>query len=336
MARVTGCATRVTMRARAKGRADAGPVCVFTLPRRARKGTVGLIDYLRQTETYYASAIDDAVAFMLDRSVVSDEQSEAAYELVYSIRDQLAGEGRSIRLTFDEARLLAELLDGVLHWQRDYDWRIEAAAIAADDLDDAPTEREYSDGAWALERTRARLASVPSRPSVRQGDLLTVAGEELLPDRDYEIVAVSETGLDLRDADGQSHQVERADFARMDADVEQRFSAPGMAVPEVPDPPPPPEPPWTDDDRRLQSLIGIVSLAQNQLNVLRRDIAACEQGFFDTSHPERTANKFGRQMPHWEEMKANALPRIEELKARPTERTSALLEKLDWVLSRAH
>ena len=172
MARET---VRNAPRRRRSGVAQTKPMCVFSLPGRARAGVVGMIDYLSDCQHYYASAFDDAVESTLDTGgYVTEEQSEGGSELILSICEQFAGPPRSrIRLTPDEARLLAELLDNVLDYQRDYDWRIVAAAEATCGLTDAPTERECSTGLWAIERARVRLTVQP-RAALREGDVVDI------------------------------------------------------------------------------------------------------------------------------------------------------------------
>jgi len=175
--------------------------------------------------------ISNPATLVLDLDCDPDDvQYDGAVAMIAGLADKLATPSRAaVPFTVDEQLLLAAMLDYAFYKDGIHDrqqWPIEAAAEALyPNLEDAPNAAQYDRALRLLYETRGRLEPLPDRPDVRPGDCLHAWDLEDLEENEggYQVVAVDDETLTVRDADGADHTVSCAAIAARDAGVVHYF-----------------------------------------------------------------------------------------------------------------
>ena len=219
------------------------------------RAAAGLLEWLRAAADRRHHdqewAIANPVCLVLDLDCdPNDSQYDSALSIIGELAARLDTPTRAaFRFSVDEHLLLAALLDYAFYKDDVHDrqqWSIEGAAEALyPALEDAPNAAQYDRAHRLLRKTRARLEPLPKRPEIRVGDALLAEDlEELEENEDgYEIVAVSELVVTVRDAEGIDHEVSRSAIAEHAATVVRYFGDFETQ---------PTDPAWVEEQRRRQ------------------------------------------------------------------------------------
>lgn len=238
--------------------------------------------------------------------VPSSDQYGSAVAIIGMLADRFATPTRAaVALSEDEHLLLAAVLDQAFYQHERYDnqqWSIEAAAAALyPNLDDAPSAHQYDTALAALRAARARLDPLPERTPIRVGDALLAWDLDQLDDNDhgYEIVAVSDDTVDVRDEEGIDHSISRAAIDARRAGIE-RFFGDFETVPTPYQPSQEDLQRWAERARldRAKNFVRMHNWPLEKVQQLDFAIAACEgmiDGFVDgsirTGSVERSVSK---------------------------------------------
>jgi len=229
----TGASIRLTA---AQSRATAGPL----------EWLRGAADRRHHDQEW---AIANPICQVLDLDCdPNDDQYDSALSIIGELAARLETPTRAaFRFSVDEQLLVAALLDYAFYKDDVHDrqqWSIEGAAEALyPKLEDAPNAAQYDRAYRLLREARARLEPLPKRPEIRVGDALLADDLEELEENEngYEIVAVSELIVTVRDADGVDHEVSRSAIEEHDATVVRYFGDFETQ---------PTDPAWVEEQRR--------------------------------------------------------------------------------------